>query len=74
MDNENMIEILNRIELFIKQDALDLAKDMTKLEIENINGITEQDCKNRYYNFYNYYCKECRNLNCNNNCNSKAKK
>ena len=36
MDNEKMIKILKRIELFIEQDSLDLAKNMTKLEIENL--------------------------------------
>ena len=36
MDNEKIIKILDRIELFIKQDSLDLAKGITKLEIENL--------------------------------------
>ena len=36
MDNEKMIKILDRIELLIKQDSLDLAKGITKLEIENL--------------------------------------
>ena len=51
MDNEKMIKILDRIELFIKQDSLDLAKDMTKLEIENLKGITEKRCQNTKYYF-----------------------
>lgn len=67
MDNEKMINILKRIELFIKQDSLDLAKDMTELEIENLKGITEKRCKNTKYYFYDFYCKYCHNLNCNSN-------
>ena len=54
MDNEKMIKILKRIELFIEQDSLDLAKNMTKLEIENLKGITEQRCKNTKYYFYDF--------------------
>ena len=67
MDNEKMIKILKRIELFIEQDSLDLAKNMTKLEIENLKGITEQRCKNKKYYLYDFYCKYCHNLNCNSN-------
>lgn len=67
MNNEKMINILKRIELFIKQDSLDLAKDMTQLEIENLKEITEHRCKNTKYYFYDFYCKYCHNLNCNSN-------
>lgn len=67
MDNEKMINILKRIELFIKQDSLDLSKDMTQLEIESLKGITEKRCKNTKYYFYDFYCKYCHNLNCNSN-------
>ena len=67
MDNEKMRKILDRIELLIKQDSLDLAKGITKLEIENLKGITEQRCKNTKYYFYDFYCKYCHNLNCNSN-------
>ena len=58
MDNEKMIKILKRIELFIEQDSLDLAKNMTKLEIENLKGITEQRCKNTKYYFYDKFISE----------------
>ena len=70
MDNEKMIKILKRIELFIEQDSLDLAKDMTKLEIENLMGTTEKRCKNTKYYFYDFYCKYCNNLNCHSNQNT----
>ena len=72
MDNEKMIKILDRIKLFIEQDSLDLAKDITKLEIENLKGITEQRCKNTKYYFYDWYCQYCSNLNCNSNKNNKV--
>lgn len=67
MDNEKMIKILKRIELFIEQDSLDLAKNMTKLEIENLKGITEQRCKDTKYYYYDWYCQHCSNFNCNSN-------
>ena len=67
MDNEKMIKILDRIKLFIEQDSLNLAKEMTKLEIENLKGITEQRCKNTKYYYYDWYCKYCSNFNCNSN-------
>ena len=50
-----MIKILKRSELFIERDLLDLAKDLTKLEIENLMGITEERCKNTKYYFYCKY-------------------
>ena len=67
MDNEKMIKILKRIELFIEQDSLDLAKNMTKLEIENLKGIIEQRCKDTKYYYYDWYCQHCSNFNCNSN-------
>ena len=72
MDNEKMIKILDRIKLFIEQDSLDLAKVMTKLEIGNLKGITEQRCKNTKYYYYDWYCKYCSNLNCNSNKNNEV--
>ena len=73
MGNEKMIKILKRIELFIEQDSLDLAKDMTRLEIENLMRITEQRCKNTKYYFYDFYCKYCNNLNCHSNQNTELR-
>ena len=72
MDNEKIIKILDRIELFIKQDSLDLAKGITKLEIENLKGITEQRCQNTKYYYYDWYCQYCSNFNCNSNKNNEV--
>lgn len=67
MDNEKMIKLLDNIEVLIKQDSLDLAKEMTKLEIENLKGITEKICKDTKYYYYDWYCQHCSNFNCNSN-------
>ena len=67
MEEIRMLEILNRIEAYVKRDSLDIAKDLTQLEIDNLKEITEQRCKNTKYYFYNWYCKYCNNLNCESN-------
>ena len=36
MEELKMLEILKRIEVSIKMDSLDVAKDVVKLEIENL--------------------------------------
>ena len=69
MEKEKFLEILKRIQLFLENDDLFEAKEYIKLEIENIEGITEKNCKNTYYSSYDYYCKKCSNFNCNDNCN-----
>ena len=67
MENVQMLEILNRIKICIKRDSLDIAKNLTRLEIENLKGITEKRCKNTIYYYCDWACKNCRNLNCNDN-------
>ena len=67
MDNVKMFEILNRIKMCIKRDSLDIAKDLIKIEIENLKGITEQRCKNTKYYYYDWNCKYCENFNCSSN-------
>ena len=67
MDNVKMLEILNRIKVCIERDSLDIAKDLTELEIENLKGITEQRCKNTKYYYYDWNCKYCENFNCSSN-------
>ncbi len=64
MEIKEMLKILNRIKIFLNEDSLDLAKDLLRLEIENLKGITEEICKNSKYSFYNNYCKYCSNYNC----------
>ncbi len=46
MEIKEMLKILNRIKIFLNEDSLDLAKDLLRLEIENLKGITEEICKN----------------------------
>ena len=47
-------------------------KEIPKIEIENLKGITEQRCKNTKYYFYDWYCQYCSNLNCNSNKNNEV--
>ena len=65
MEEIKMLEILNRIKVCIKRDSLMIAKDLVRLEINNLKGITEKNCKNTKYYYDN--CKFCSNLNCNAN-------
>lgn len=67
MEELKMLELLNRIKICIERDSLDIAKDLIKLEIENLIGITEKRCKNTRYYYYDWNCKYCNNLNCNQN-------
>lgn len=69
MEEIRMLEILNRIEAYVEPDSLDIAKDLTQLEIDNLKGITEQRCKNTKYYYYPTCCKYCSNLNCSSNVN-----
>lgn len=67
MEELKMLEVLNRIKICIERDSLDIARDLIELEIENLKGITEQKCKNTKYYYYDWNCKYCSNLNCNQN-------
>lgn len=69
MQNEKMLEILRRIKICLERDSLDIAREYTRLEIKNLKGITEKECKNSRYYCNDWYCKECRNLNCTGNMN-----
>jgi len=70
MQNEEMLEILQRIQICIKRDSLYEAKLYIKLEIKNLQGVTEKECKNSRYYCEDLYCSDCRNLNCNSNTNN----
>lgn len=67
MENSKMLEILQQIKMLLVNNSLDLAMELTQLELDNLNGITEQRCKNTKYYFYDCYCKYCSNLNCGSN-------
>ncbi len=64
MENLEMLEIIQKIKLFLNTDSLDLARDTVRLELDNLKGITEKRCKNTKYYFYDWYCKYCNNKNC----------
>lgn len=65
MEDVKMLEILSKIKNCIERDSLMVAKDLVKLEINNLKGITEKNCKNTMYYYNN--CEFCSNLNCNAN-------
>lgn len=66
MQNEKLLEILRRIELILELDCLYEAKKYIQIEIENLKGITQKNCKSKFYFCEDYYCKTCHNLNCEN--------
>lgn len=70
MEELKMLKVLNRIKVCIERDSLDIAKDLTKLEIENLQGITEQKCKENRLYCDNWYCYYCSNTNCSGNLNN----
>lgn len=57
-----MLEILNRIKICIERDSLMIARDLVKLEIDSLNGITE-NCESSKYYYYDLNCEYCNNLN-----------
>lgn len=71
METKKFLEIIKRIEILIENNSLFETKEYIRVEIENLEGITEKHCKNSYYSFHDYYCKKCTNFNCNSNCNIK---
>lgn len=70
MENDKMLDILSKLCIWIENGSLDIAKSLIRLEIENLKGITEKNCHNTIYNYHDWYCKDCRNLNCNYNKNN----
>ena len=67
MERLKMLEILNQIEVCIERNSLDIAKDLIQLEIENLKGITQKNCSNARYYFYDWAYKYCQNVNCESN-------
>lgn len=59
-----MLEILKRVQICLERNSLDIAMDYVRLEIDNLKGITEKNCKSSKYYCNDWYCRECRNLNC----------
>lgn len=67
MDNNTLIDILNKIRACVEYDLLDTAKDLLKLEIENLKGTTPKRCFDTFSQTNNWHCKNCCNMNCNYN-------
>ena len=67
MERLKMLEILNQIEVCIERGSLDITKNLIQLEIENLKGITQKNCSNTRYYFYNWACRYCLNMNCESN-------
>lgn len=63
MEEKAMLNILNRIQWLIIRNRFVEGRRLVKREIENLKGITEQNCKLHEYNKDN--CSTCKNLNCN---------
>lgn len=61
MENVIMLDILKRIKMFLLDDSVDLARELAQLELDNLKGITQERCKNKKYNFYDWYCVYCSN-------------
>lgn len=67
MENSKMLDILNKLYTLLQYDSKDIARNLVRVEIENLKGITERRCHNTIYNNQGWYCKDCHNLNCNYN-------
>lgn len=69
--DKTLLEILNRIKLFLDREELYEAKLYVMLELGNFKDTTPYTCKNTIYDNYDYYCKICTNFNCSSNKNKK---
>lgn len=69
MEETTMLELLNRIKICIDRDSLDIAKDLIRLEIENLKDLTQKKCKDTKYYYYERSCQNCKNINCSSNMN-----
>lgn len=74
MDKDKVIEILNQIQVCLKYNSIENAKEYIQIEIDNLNGETEKKCQNTQYYFYDNYCQYCSNLNCNKNINKNERR
>lgn len=71
MDEQRMIQILDKFILYANRNRLIEAKRVAQQELNNLNGITELKCKSRKIN--KNWCKICKNRNCNLNANPEYK-
>lgn len=67
MEEKTLLEIIYRIKNLLGRNEIFEAKEYIELELNNLNGITQEQCKNTKYHFYPTYCKYCSNTNCESN-------
>ena len=65
--DKTLLEILERIKLFLDRKELYEAKLYIMLELGNFKDTTPYTCKNTIYDNYDYFCKNCSNYNCRQN-------
>lgn len=71
MEEQKMIQMLDRFIWYTNRNRLIEAKRVVQQELNNLNGITELQCKSRKIN--KNWCKICKNKNCNLNVNPEYK-
>lgn len=64
MEEEKMLDVLYAIKRFLQKDEISYAKDYIDLQMNNLKGLTPENCKKTIYHFYPTYCKYCSNENC----------
>lgn len=69
--DKSLLEILNRLKIFLDREELSYVKDYVLLELGNFKDTTPYTCKNVIYDNYDYYCKICTNFNCSSNKNKR---
>ena len=66
MENIRLLEVLSRVRSCLLNDDSYIAIEYLRLEIENLQELTEKKCENKQY-FGTTYCNYCLNENCNEN-------
>lgn len=74
MEEQVLLQIINDIRRFLDKNKVYEAKQYVQLELNNIRGITPENCKNTKYHFYPTYCKYCSIVRCPDNRNEDLKK
>lgn len=62
-----MLNILDKLEWLIVRNRTFEAKKVLRIELDNLKGITQKNCSNTIYYFYDWACKYCQNVNCESN-------
>lgn len=66
MENIRFLEVLSRVRSCLLNDDRYIAIEYLRLEVENLQELTEKKCENIKY-FGTSYCNYCLNVNCNKN-------